>query len=233
MGLLPFETIDPPQPLAALPARLEQSSPRTKTVLSLVLLALAGLAIVTPFVAVTLHLIEAPAARDLMSGQPGSVLQLSFALAVWTALLGWPAKRLAQRLSARRIVTLSTGAVSVDEQGMLGSHSWSVPLPITFARHSPGYGTSSFWCTTIRRVPCCSPSRRAFHKLKSIGSAICWVRKKSRRACFTSGRSPVRLQPSRPSNRKLHNSLPCDAYQPRRSAPLTPPTRRACVLPGS
>ncbi len=128
MGMLNFETIDPPQPLSALPARLEQSSPRAKTALSLILIALAGLAIVTPFVAVTLHLIEAPAARSLMIEQPGSVLQLGFGLAVWTALLGWPAKRLAQRLSARRIVTLSNYAVTVDERGLFGGRTWSAPF---------------------------------------------------------------------------------------------------------
>lgn len=128
MGMLNFETIEPPQPLLALPVRLEQSSPRTMTALSLMFIALAGLAIITPFVAVTLHLIEAPEARSLMSEQPGSVLQLGFGLAIWTALLGWPAKRLAKRLSARRIVTLTARDVTVDERGLFGSRTWSAPI---------------------------------------------------------------------------------------------------------
>lgn len=127
MGMLTFETIDPPHPLSALPARLDQSSPRGMTVLSLIAITIAALAIVTPFIAVTLHLIAAPEARSLMSEQPGSVLQLGFGLAVWTVLLGWPAKRLAHRLTSRRNVALTTETVTVEDHGMFASRRWSKP----------------------------------------------------------------------------------------------------------
>lgn len=125
MRPLTFETIIPTQPLSALPARLEQSSPRGMAMLSLLLLTIAGLATVTPFVAVTWHLIEAPEGRNLASEQPGSVLQLGFGLAMWTVLLGWPARRLTHQLASRRNVTLTTRDVIIEDHGLFGRRTWT------------------------------------------------------------------------------------------------------------
>lgn len=128
MALHSFETIDPPAPLTALPARIEQSCPRIRTVVSLAALSVAALAIVTPFAAVLAHLIDTPHARSLMTEQPGSVVQLALGLVVWTVLLGWPAKRLARRLITRRIVCLTRGHVAVEETGIKGTSSWTLPM---------------------------------------------------------------------------------------------------------
>lgn len=122
-----FETIDPPAPLTALPARIVQSSSRLRAVLSLAALSVAACAIVLPFAAVLAHLIDDPHARMLITEQPGSVLQLAFGLVVWSVLLGWPARRLARRLTDRRIVTLAEGVVTVKETRLVGVTIWCLP----------------------------------------------------------------------------------------------------------
>lgn len=124
-----FETIDPPAPLASLPARMTQSSPRLRTVLSLAALIMTALAIAAPFAAVLAHLAETPHARTLVIEQPGTVLQLAFGLVVWTVLLGWPAKRLARRLTTRRTVWITQGHVAVEETGLIGASTWTAPMP--------------------------------------------------------------------------------------------------------
>lgn len=122
-----FETIDPPAPLAMLPARIAQSSPRVRTILALTALSVTAFAIAAPFAAVLAHLVETPEARSLVSEQPATVMQLAFGLVVWTVLLGWPLTRLTRRLTTRRIVTLTTGHVAVEETGLIGTTTWSLP----------------------------------------------------------------------------------------------------------
>lgn len=128
MGTLSFETIHPAAPPDTLPARIEQSSPRLVDTLTLLVLAATALALVSPFVAVALHLADAPEARALVFEQPRAVLQLGLGLAVWTVLLGWPARRLAQRLGLRRVVTLTPGMVRVEDAGLLRTRHWSAPV---------------------------------------------------------------------------------------------------------
>ncbi len=122
-----FETIDPPALVSSLPARIEQSSPRIRTIVSLVALTVAAIAIVAPFAAVFAHLVATPHARTLMIEQPGSVLQLAFGLVVWTVLLGVPAQRLTRRLTVRRVVSLTAGYISVEETGLFGATVWTLP----------------------------------------------------------------------------------------------------------
>lgn len=128
MAMHAFETIDPPEPPACLPARIEQSSPRAGSFAALAALALTGLAIIAPFAAVIAHLAETPDARALVIEQPRSVLQLAFGLVVWSLLLGLPAGRLVRRLVRRRIVALSEGLVTVTEVGLTATTSWSMPI---------------------------------------------------------------------------------------------------------
>lgn len=122
-----FETIEPPAPLASLPARIVQSSPRVRTTLSLAALSVTALATAAPFAAVLAHLVATPEARSLISEQPAAVLQLAFGLVVWTVLLGWPLTRLTRRLTTRRVVTLTPGYVAVEETRLTGTSTWTLP----------------------------------------------------------------------------------------------------------
>ena len=121
-----FETIDPPNPVTSLPARISQSSPKARTIVSLAALILTAFLMAAPFAAVAAHLVETPEARQLISVQPGSMLQLVSGLLILTVLLGLPATRLARRLTCR-IVILTPGYVAVEETGPTGGTAWRLP----------------------------------------------------------------------------------------------------------
>ena len=128
MGPSSFDAVSPPEPVSTLPACVLQSSHRLQTLVSLVILALCGMALAVPYAAVLLHLIDEPSAREAAAGQPGRVLHAGLGLVVGMIIIGWPAGRLARRLVRRRIVTFTRDVVLVEETGLARTVAWTEPL---------------------------------------------------------------------------------------------------------
>lgn len=128
MSMLRFDIVTPVEPLSALPATLTQASRRGSALAGLVVLVLAGTAVLLPFLALALQLASEPDARMAAAGQSSSLLLLVLGTAIWMALFGWPIACLARRLVAGRTVTLTGEWVDVEEHTLFGRTSWREPI---------------------------------------------------------------------------------------------------------
>lgn len=127
MPIAAFDTIEPVQPLATLPARLLQFSSRSTRMLQIAIGSILASAMSIPFALVATVSIEHPSARDIILARPGACLQIALGLALWTALFALPLRRVLARLDARQIdITEST--ITVSEIGILRNQKWQQPL---------------------------------------------------------------------------------------------------------
>jgi hypothetical protein len=128
MRFAAYDRLAPSAPLPVLPLVLEQSSNRV-----VALAKLSGLVLLLAASAGALGLVVAHAANEPGLGaeiaeRPVATLQAALGLAVWLALIGWPAGRLMRKLCARRRVVISSETVVVTEHGLCGFHQWSAPI---------------------------------------------------------------------------------------------------------
>lgn len=128
MGLLSFEAIEPPAPLATLPVRLEQYSPRLSAALLLSMLIPTAIALLAPYAILAVHVLGDANARELFAERPGAVVQIALALTVWSVLLGWPVQRGVRRLASKRTVEIDGTAVTVTDRGLTAGRTWTEPL---------------------------------------------------------------------------------------------------------
>jgi hypothetical protein len=122
-----FDRVEPPIP-AELPFRLVASCSQRAAALMLVLAVPFVIAIGFATVALILHALFAPAARAVVAQHPALGLEILAAVAFWTCLLGWPLKRLFDRLSVSRTIDIDAAAVIVIERSYFRTRSWGVPL---------------------------------------------------------------------------------------------------------
>jgi hypothetical protein len=122
-----FDRVEPPVP-AELPFRLVATCSHRAAALTLVLAVPFVIAIGVATVMLVLHALFAPAARAVVAQHPGLSLEILAAVVFWTYLLGWPLKRLFDRLSVSRTIEIDAASVIVTERGYLRAHSWAVPL---------------------------------------------------------------------------------------------------------
>jgi hypothetical protein len=122
-----FDRVEPPVP-AELPIRLVATCSHRAAALMLVLAVPFVIAIGIATVMLILHALFAPAARAVVVQHPALGLEILVAVAFWTYLLGWPLKRLVDRLSLSRTIEINAAAVTVSERGYFQAHSWTVPL---------------------------------------------------------------------------------------------------------
>lgn len=124
MRIAAYDCVTPSNPLEALPVTIMQSSARWPAALKLLGVGILLSVLLVPFV-----LIASDAeARAVLAGRPGESVLLGLGVAAWLGLLAWPAHRLLARLMSARVVRIEADHVHVQERGLLGDTSWSLPL---------------------------------------------------------------------------------------------------------
>jgi hypothetical protein len=122
-----FDRVEPPVP-AELPFRLVATCSHRAAALMLVLVVPFVVAMGSATVLLILHALFAPEARAIVAQHPALALEILAAAAFWTYLLGWPLKRLFDRLSVSRAIEIDAATVTVVESGYFRASSWTVPL---------------------------------------------------------------------------------------------------------
>jgi hypothetical protein len=112
----------------AFPIRLVQTPSRAGSILKLIILLPASIALLTPFVLVGAQLVSNPAARAILSEQPQTGALLILALSFWGVLLGWPLKRIAGTVARLRTVSIFNGSVQVADSDVFGDDKWRAPI---------------------------------------------------------------------------------------------------------
>jgi hypothetical protein len=110
------------------PIRLAQTPSRLGSVLKLMILLPASIALLAPFVLVGAHLINNPATRAVLSEQPQTGVMLMIGLAFWVVLLGWPLHRLVGSVARLRTVSIFNGSVQVADSDVFGEDKWREPV---------------------------------------------------------------------------------------------------------
>jgi hypothetical protein len=122
-----FDRVEPPVP-AELPFRLVANCSQRAAAAMLVLAVPFVIAIGFATVMLILHALFAPTARAAVAQHPALGLEILAAVAIWTYFLGWPLKRLFDRLSVSRTIEIDAAAVIVIERSYFRSRSWAMPL---------------------------------------------------------------------------------------------------------
>lgn len=127
MRVASIESSLPAELPVSLPLTLEQRPSKSSTIMKLLLILPAGVALLYPFVLIASHAVADPAGRVAL-GSPGALIPVLIGLAFWAVLFGWPLQRLATTIARRRTVTISEAGVAVTEETLLGKHDWHEPL---------------------------------------------------------------------------------------------------------
>lgn len=128
MNAAVFEAVTPNVADAALPCRLEQTTPRLRPAIVMALLiAIAVLALV-PFILLAGHVAAAPSGLDLIAERPAAILKLLAAALMAGAILGWPLARVLGRLGRARSVLIEPGLITITDRTLAGEKTWSAPL---------------------------------------------------------------------------------------------------------
>ena len=122
MRFAAYDRVSPADPLSAFPIILEQRNARLPAATLLVLLA--ALLILA---AIPVGLILSLAGGALWE-RPVAGIQGAVGLAIWFALFTFPAVDLVRRLTSSRSVKIELGRVTVTEQRLLGSATWTAPI---------------------------------------------------------------------------------------------------------
>ena len=123
-----FERVELLSAAGEFPIQSAQTSKRWSEIIRLALLAgLAG-TIVLPQIALALYTLAIPETRALILARPLMTAELTVAMAFWIALFAWPLRRLNARVNGRRNVEISRQSVSVRDEKLLKTETWSAPL---------------------------------------------------------------------------------------------------------
>jgi hypothetical protein len=128
MRLASVETVLPAGIPATLPFRTLQTTSQSSSVLKLILLLPAALALLFPFLLIAERLATSDTFRAALNARPGAVVQLTLGLAFWTLLFGWPMKRIAESFARMRTVKIDAGALEVSDTGLFKHHTWHEPV---------------------------------------------------------------------------------------------------------
>lgn len=122
MRFAAFDSISPSGPIAAFPLRIEQRNAWLPAVaLLLMLMLLVGLAAIPAGLMLTLEVTD-------IWAHPMAGLQGAVGLGIWFVLFATPAVHLLRRLASRRTIRLEAHRVTVAEQHLAGSRTWTEPM---------------------------------------------------------------------------------------------------------
>jgi len=127
MRIAAFDTLLPADPIAALPARLLQTSSRTTSAIQLAVGAALIATMAAPFALIASVAVEQASVREIVMARPGACLQIAIGLSLWTALFALPLKRVVARFTSRE-VTMTENSVHVLERHPYGASAWTEPL---------------------------------------------------------------------------------------------------------
>lgn len=127
MRVASIESCLPAELPRALPLVLDQRPSKSSTLLKLLMVFPAGVAMLYPFLLIGAHAAMDPASRDQLSS-PGVLAPVLLALAFWLVLFAWPLIRLTQTMARRRRVSISGTEVVVTEETLFGRKTWREPL---------------------------------------------------------------------------------------------------------
>jgi hypothetical protein len=123
-----FERVELLSVAGEFPIQSAQTSKRWSEVIRLALLAgLAGV-IVLPQIALALYALSNPETRALILDRPLMTAELATALVFWIGLFAWPLRRLHARVNGRRNVEISRLSVTVRDEKLMKTETWSAPL---------------------------------------------------------------------------------------------------------
>lgn len=112
------------QRLEALPLHLTQRFSRASAVARLTLLVPAILLVLVP---VSFFSLSTDAMAQL-TARPGDALLAGLGVALFCCLFGVPFSRAIKALVSRRTVRIEAGAVTVEDRGLFGLSTWTLPL---------------------------------------------------------------------------------------------------------
>jgi hypothetical protein len=110
--------------LDALPLHLTQRFSRTSAVARLTLLVPAILLVLVPVGFFSFS----TGAMAQLTAQPGDALLAGVGVALFCCLFGLPFSRAIKALVSQRTVTIEAGAVTVEDRGLFGLSTWTLPL---------------------------------------------------------------------------------------------------------
>ena len=128
MRLAHVETVCPAGLPNQLPSRTLQTASHSGSILKLIVMLPAAIALLMPFLLVAERLASDAAFRDILMAKQGAALQLSVGLAFWSLLFGWPLVRLAQSFARMRTVHLDADRVTVMDSGLFRHTTWQAPI---------------------------------------------------------------------------------------------------------
>jgi hypothetical protein len=119
-----LEIVGVHQKFDALPLHLTQRFSRTSVVARLTLLVPAILLVLVP---VGFFSLSANAMEQL-TAHPADALLAGFGVALFVSLFGLPFSRAIKALVSKRTVRIEAGVVTVEDRGLLGLSTWTLPL---------------------------------------------------------------------------------------------------------
>jgi hypothetical protein len=123
-----FEYVEVTSGSGALPLRSLQGAPRAPSLMHLTLLTALAAAVVAPQIGLAGYALSSPDFRQSILGQPLVAFQLAVALAFWITIFALPLRGLADRLTCRRAVEITSSTVTVTDTRAFTGKSWSAPL---------------------------------------------------------------------------------------------------------
>jgi hypothetical protein len=108
-----------------LPFRSEQTSSPAKCGLAIVLLLSLASVLMFPYILLGIAMVNDAAIRSTIAQHPLTAGQLLAGLAFWTALIGFPLRRLIRSLGYSRSIEITNGRVSVEERHLFGAYAWT------------------------------------------------------------------------------------------------------------
>lgn len=123
-----FESVELLSAAGEFPIQSSQTSERWSEIIRLALLSVLAGAVVLPQIALAVYALSNPDTRALILDRPVMTAELAVALVFWIGLFAWPLRRLHARVNGRRKVEISRLSVSVRDEKLLKTVTWSAPL---------------------------------------------------------------------------------------------------------